>query len=147
MKLGITGTKKGGTSQQLLTARTVLLTLKPDEVHLGDCVGVDDEIRLLCIELGLYTVGHPPIEKPYRAFGTFNEIRPEKTRLARNDDIINETSVLMALPRSFTNLNRSGTWYTYRHAVQAQKKTILILPDGTRGEAIGAGINTTRRNN
>jgi hypothetical protein len=52
--------------------------------------------------------------------------------LARDDNIVAETDVLVATPAQTTEVMRgSGTWATIRYARRREKPRILIWPNGS----------------
>ena len=86
---------------------------------------------------------HPPVDPHKRAFcftTTINgdrelpifledigEIRTPKPYLERNQDIADETGILLACPSGFKEVLRSGTWATIRRG----KIVAIIFPDGS----------------
>jgi hypothetical protein len=58
-------------------------------------------------------------------------MRPERTYLERNKDIVRESASLIAAPLQAEEQQRSGTWSTVRFARKIGKPVFLILPDGT----------------
>ena len=130
MKLGFTGTSKGMTNYQFNQVRDFLNTYSHEitEAHHGDCVGADYEfhefVRAL---LNVPIIGHIPINPNRRAFCKFDETRPPKNYLARNRDIIIESTHLIATPYSEKEQLRSGTWATIRYAIK-YRIPIFIFP-------------------
>jgi len=57
-------------------------------------------------------------------------IRKQKEYLARNKDIVAETEFLIATPKEYTEILRSGTWATIREAFRQNKKVAIIFPNG-----------------
>lgn len=125
-----------GTSQQPLTAaqrkRLQQLLWKVEELHLGDCVNADAEAYDIAASLGISTIGHPPVENRRRANCTYTRELPPRPFLARNHDIVDAgVDGLIACPRGFIEVKRSGTWATIRYAVKLQRNIWIILPDGS----------------
>ena len=88
-------------------------------VHHGDCVGADQLCHDSALEVGLKIVIHPPKDPKKRAFCTADadEVREEFGYIARNHHIVNETQVLVAMPKIIGKEElRSGTWATVRYA-------------------------------
>jgi len=56
--------------------------------------------------------------------------RKAKPYLARNQDIVDETEVLIAVPAQKKEIVRSGTWATIRRARKAGRLIYFIFPDG-----------------
>lgn len=74
----------------------------------------------------------PPTLQAHRAFwqGYHKTFEP-LTYFARNRRIVDMSDVLVATPPTPTNPGNGGTWYTYEYARKKNKRTILIVPDGT----------------
>jgi hypothetical protein len=154
--VGFTGTRNGMTYDQIQTFCAVLEKLGQQgyvELHHGDCVGADDNAehwaRTLC---GFRTVAHPPVDEKQRAFTKSDEVREPKEYLARNHDIVGESTVLVAAPRqknvrqpdgTWKPVPYSGTWATIRYAEVEGRKVIIVWPDGTR-EVKDASVETDR---
>jgi hypothetical protein len=135
MKLGFTGTQKGMTDEQILTVRKILNEPSIEEVHSGDCIGADtDFIQILTNIHGgdakYMSVGHIPDNDSKRSFLKYGEERKPKPYLERNHDIVDESDVLLATPKEYTEQLRSGTWTTVRYAKKQGKKVILVYPNG-----------------
>lgn len=132
MNYGFTGTQQGMTPAQK-ECITRLFSLLPTmrSVHHGDCIGADADIHEIARAQKLWIVVHPPDNDSKRAFVTgYNEIREAKPYLARNDDIVSETEVLIAAPKGYGEEHRSGTWATVRRARKQGKRIVIVWPDG-----------------
>lgn len=101
------------------------------ELHHGDCIEADAEAHEIARALGWHIVGHPPTNPHKRAFCQFDEARPPAPYLVRNRHIVNETTALLATPRSFAEVIRSGTWATIRYARKLGRPVIVIYPNGS----------------
>ena len=100
--------------------------------HHGDCIGADKNFHDLLFSFRSYIVLHPPKNTLYRAFcPNWDEIRPTKEYLDRNDDIAKKTDFMIACPKGFEEELRSGTWATIRRARKRHKDVYIIWPDGT----------------
>ena len=126
---GFTGTRKNISSVE------VLFDLQVPELHHGDCTGADAEAHLLCRAACIKLVIHPPTDSRYRAFcrpGLMDEIRDPKPYLARNMDIVTESSFLIAVPDGPRPVDTrgSGTWTTVGYAEQMGMGTIILHPYG-----------------
>lgn len=137
MKIGFTGTSHGTTSSQREAVHQVLERLDPKEFHHGDCIGADAEAHDIATKLNIPVFIHPPSDPSKRAFcgGNANPVRPY---LDRNHDIVDSTELLVACPREFSEVLRSGTWATIRYAKKRQKQTLIIYPDGRLQFFVGA---------
>jgi len=133
MKLGITGTQQGMTEEQIRFLYDFLLEAQPTEIHAGDCIGVDAQAIVIAMGVNsqIKRIGHPPIVEKKRAFCPYDEERPEKPYLDRNHDIVDETDILLAFPKSTEEELRSGTWATIRYAKKQDAEVVIVYPDGT----------------
>lgn len=135
-RVGVTGTRQGATDAQITRARTLLAAIsiwsthRPD-LHFGDCVGVDAEIYEIATMLGYWTVAHPPSVGRYRARKPADEVRSPKDYLVRNDEIVEETDILLAFPKEHAESKFGGTWHTVRYARQRGRHLVIVWPDGT----------------
>jgi hypothetical protein len=130
--LGWTATRKGLTKEQLENAeRCVRDRAGGWRLHHGDCIGGDEEIHSLCLAHGVDVVIHPPKETTWRAFceGAV-EVRDPLPYLDRDQEIVNESTVLIAAPDTAVEKLRSGTWATVRRARRKRIPVLLLLPDG-----------------
>lgn len=131
-KIGFTGRQDGMTNKQKEVVEW-LLRRGPGEFHHGDCVGADAEAHAIAKKAGLRIVVHPPNDPKKRAFvQDYDEIREEKPYLDRNHDIVNETELLLATPRTPYEITRSGTWATIRYGRNTPGVDVaIVLPDGS----------------
>jgi len=133
--VGFTGTQEGMTSQQIAKVREFMISLNPIKAHHGDCIGADAQFHSICRDLMIYIVGHPGMDaKGYsrkRAFGKCDEINPVLPYLERNQNIVNECTILIAAPEGYLEEVRSGTWSTVRKARKANRALFIVFPDGT----------------
>ncbi len=115
---------------QLQVFGDVLLLLGATEVHLGDCVGIDAEAHDVAIYLKLRTVGHVPEDPRMRAFKTYDDEREPYPYLIRDHHIVDESDVLIGMPRTLQEELRSGTWATIRYARRIGRRRIIISREG-----------------
>ena len=133
MKIGFTGTRKGLTQEQKLKLIYLQNKRSPIEFHHGDCIGADYDSDLIIRKINktkLNIIIHPPNISTKRKYCSSQFIREPKPYLERNKDIVNETDLLIACPKSDKEELRSGTWATIRYARKVGKKIIIILPNG-----------------
>ena len=130
--VGFSGTQLGMTESQLKTVSWLIRT-QADIVHHGDCIGADAQVDSIANELGLIVVIHPPLDMKKRAFCESPYMREPKSYLARNQDIVEAVELLIAAPRGFREMRRSGTWATTRAAARARVATIIAWPNGGLG--------------
>lgn len=133
--VGMTGTRDGMTHKQKRIFLWLLRRLdNVNEFHHGDCIGSDYEAALMATALGICTVSHPPKKENVRAFHPSTVIRKQKEYLSRNKDIVNESDVLIVVPKEDTIINKgtrgSGTWATFWFAQEKGKRTIILWHDG-----------------
>lgn len=128
--VGFTGTRDGMTDEQTKQLKRVLADLNSGCFHHGDCLGADSEGHDIADALMYDTHVHPPVSGTHRAFrkGSFEE--PSLDYLARNKQIVNMTSLLIAAPSGPEEL-RSGTWSTIRYARKLSRPVVICWPDGT----------------
>ena len=134
MKTGFTGTQKEPTLAQVQKLNDLLKELAT-ELHHGCCIGADTWAHGLAHELNIPIIGHPPINLSKKAEldydHQFKELWHEKPYLDRNRDIVEQTKIMIAMPKGYAEERRSGTWYTVRHARALKRKIYIIRPDGT----------------
>lgn len=129
MKIGITGTRNGGSAYQLKKLENMLEDFGATELHHGDCVGIDAQAHEIARTLGLRVVVHPPLNPTMRAWCKGDVMREPEEYIQRNHNIVDETDYLFAFPDSPEHW-RSGTWATIRWARGQNKPFILTMPNG-----------------
>jgi hypothetical protein len=101
-------------------------------MHLGDCIGADEEAREIAASCGWITIGHPPTNPQKRAFGRFDTRLAPKNYLLRNRDIVNACELLIAAPLGAIHDHcRHGTCATVRYA-RSVGRDIIILEGGDK---------------
>lgn len=146
--LGFTGTQHGATRAQM-TKVAELLTgeLMPEHaLHVGDCVGADEQAAWLAWALQVLVVGHPPDKGDKRAFfphyfATFDPL----PYLARNRELVETCDALIACPQTAREELRSGTWATVRHARSRRRLAFIIAPASVQAEPYGITPQRRRR--
>ena len=137
MILGLTGSRKGLTDEQVVSFLSLVKELNSESristVHHGDCAGSDADMhKLLTNILGNVFFLHPAsgVEAQFRANCTpFRWRHLPLPPLQRNSNIVEASDVLIATPKGKESL-RSGTWATIRFARKTGVKTYIIYPDG-----------------
>jgi hypothetical protein len=127
MKLGFTGTREGMSSDQVHVVTALVLALEPEEIHHGDCVGSDEDMHNIALNLEIPVVIHPPSKSALRANRIEGTIREPKAYLARDRDIVAETDVLLATPLGMSEKSSGGTWATINMARKDGSKTVYIV--------------------
>lgn len=138
MKIGVTGTREGLSTDQMVSLFSTLIDLgamfDSMELHHGDCIGADATAHDIAISLSWKVVVHPPTKDTARAFKVGTSIAPALPYLARNRQIVDDVDVLIVLPKQNelpTSDTRGGTWYTYRYAMKRKTRVIIIIwPNG-----------------
>ncbi|NTU84764.1 MAG: hypothetical protein HGA45_36270, partial [Chloroflexales bacterium] len=130
MKLGFTATQLGLSEAQRGVVPLLLVSLRPDEFHHGDCVRGDEAGHALAREYTqAWIVAHPGDIATKRAHCQADEMRPVAPTLERNRAIVDEVDLLLACPAG-PEYQRSGTWATVRYARKQGKPIIIVYPDG-----------------
>jgi hypothetical protein len=133
-KVGFTGTQEGMSKGQKDDLRELLIQLFVPgvEFHHGDCIGADTQAASIARELKYKIVAHPPQDTKKQAFHDSDEHRIPMPYLDRNANIVTETHILLAAPRTNVrpkSLRGSGTWWTIVFAEKRGGK-VIILPRG-----------------
>lgn len=128
MRIGITATQEGASASQKKQLRWLLAMLRATELDHGDCIGGDKDADDIARELGLRITLHPPENPAKRAWCQGDHTAPPKPYLDRNRDIVDETDLLVVMPRTKEEELRSGTWATYRYARKVGKPTLILWP-------------------
>ncbi|MAH51185.1 hypothetical protein CMI37_35535 [Candidatus Pacearchaeota archaeon] len=97
------------------------------EFHHGDCIGSDYDAHILLRQVSeSVVVLYPPDITTKRAYCIGEVEKEPKPYLERNKDIVNNTDLLIACPKSDKEELRSGTWATIRYARKQNKEVIMI---------------------
>ena len=140
--LGVTGTRTTPTTRQLQFLYLNMCTLHDQgcrTLHHGSCTGWDEAAHYLALSLGWHVVIHPPTNSTYEAGDLLDspgsvEVRFSKPYRERDQDIVNESTVLIGgplYPKADERSKRSGTWMTLRMAYDARKPWSAVFPDGS----------------
>lgn len=104
--------------------------------HHGGCVGADYRFHQIAEELAELVIVHPPINQRHAVaedtlvlgIDSMVSIRKRKEYIERNHDIVNESSMLIAVPKRVDMEElRSGTWATIRYARKAYSDDSMII--------------------
>ncbi len=96
----------------------------------GDCVGADEKGHHIAVSLGYSVRIHPPKDSTYRAFCSSDFVAPELIYKDRNQAMVNNCDMLLALPKGNREEQRSGTWMTIRMARRINLPIVIFYPDG-----------------
>ena len=146
LKVGFTGSQNGMSLRQRTSLIKYLEKLLEKEaaarsaslplvvLHHGGCIGSDFIAHCLGVFLACKIIVHPStlVEKQFiqrfqPGWLGVSEVRDVKAPLVRNHDIVDETSLLIATPRSEVEILRSGTWATVRYCRDKVKKPYEVL--------------------
>lgn len=138
LSIGFTGTRHGMTTEQLDAVRVLLVLVAPPDAifhaHHGDCVGADEQFHKLCRNTNGrgYIIVHPgPLHDVANKAGCLGDERNAgRPHMARNRDIVDASTVMLAAPLDATEQQRGGTWATIRMARRAGKPLAIVLPSG-----------------
>ncbi len=137
MEYAFTGTSTDLPSRQLLSLNALVYSLKDGitGVRHGGCVGADKafhDVLLVQGMLHLLTVhpGHITSKRAQLPGTGFTVLEPAYT-LDRNKQMVWLTDQLIACPKEYEEIKRSGTWATIRAARRAKKPITFVWPDGT----------------
>lgn len=134
-RLGVTASRKGLTEHQVDGFTHLVKVVNPFEFHDGDCIGGDEQAHAIVREQAprCYMVGHPPENKKQRAGLVYNREHPAKGYVKRNQEIVDMSTKIIAMPDSKKEKQRSGTWATIRYARKIGADLSILYPDGTVG--------------
>lgn len=154
MIIGFTGTQQGLSFEQRETLADVLENSDFDIAMHGDCIGADRDFHDIVrnLDFDVKVVVFPSNIEGKRAFCDADSVMDSADPLVRNAAIAQLCDTLIACPKEFSEVLRSGTWATVRYAMKAQKTIVLILPDGVpilcvAAEPIAASIARQARLN
>lgn len=135
LDLGFTGTRQGMTGKQRASLADHLerKVQRFACLHHGDCVGSDAEAHEIARRLGLYIVGHPPLNTKMRAYCDCDTMCMALDYIERNHAIVQACQELIATPDTMREKQRSGTWATVRYAREWRRMVTIVYPDGTLG--------------
>lgn len=140
--LGVTGTRNEPTREQRNSIRDIIDRYSfRSKMHHGCCVGVDAYITVLCRLRSWTIVAHPPINRAYFSSISYNssDIKlQDEEYLVRNQIIVIDTNMLLAVPETEEEVVRSGTWSTVRFARTLAHPILIVWPSG-RIEIDGEG--------
>lgn len=145
MKIGFSASRYGATPEQQnsFTRLMAELTESITETHYGDCVGGDEELLMLLVQLGVGGVLHSRpgtvstrwdmqwranTARRYPELGIIQH--PPKHPLIRNRHIVDSVDRLYACPETSDRNAQSGTWSTIRYALGVGKPAIVIHTNG-----------------
>ncbi len=126
MIAGFTGTRYGMNAWQREQLKKYFQQMGITELHQGMCIGGDEEANTIARDLGLRTVGHPPIQNKLRSECIVDQLHKPLPYMTRNHNIVDAVKILFVGPYTNLEVLRSGTWATYRYAVQCGIHTVIL---------------------
>lgn len=133
MILAFTGTSQGMTANQRAKVASLLIKFGPTlhtVVH-GGCVGADEEFHALCLTRGLRIHVWPSnLQGKWGNWEGAEEVHDPMPPLDRNTEIVREGTHLLAAPKEFQEVLRSGTWSTVRRAKKQRRGYVIVDPSG-----------------
>ena len=135
--VGFTGARGGMTPAQALAVEGLLAGFAAEQptrglcgLH-GDCVGADADFDAICKRRGIVVKIRPAAIPGMRAGCDSEALAEPRPPLVRNREIVADSGVLIACPRTREEVLRSGVWATIRAMRRKGGKVYLALPDGT----------------
>ena len=143
--IGFTGTQQDSTHAQSRTTFDWLVYLrkkhKKARARHGDCIGADATFYRQVRALGIPRIIHPCDIDAKRAFVHRSDadwpgqvaktiILDALPPLDRNKNIVDQSGILLAHPKSDREEHRSGTWSTVRYARRIGRHIVIIWPNG-----------------
>lgn len=129
--LGFTGTRQGMTEFQKRWFKDYLDSHHTLAFHHGDCVGADADAHKIAYVKWIDIVIHPCTLSDQRAFCEGARlVHPPLPPLRRNQNIVNSSTRMIAMPSSNHEELRSGTWATIRYARRLGKPLVVVGPKG-----------------
>ena len=95
-------------------------------LHHGDCLGMDAAVHRIAIQAGFCVFIHPPVSEKKRAFCQGGHVLSPFPYLERNHMMVDASDVLLAVPKTYVEVLRSGTWSTIRYARRRKVEVIII---------------------
>lgn len=134
VRVGFTGTRRGMTQLQKTFVAHLLFLKQADIAHHGGCVGADTDFDDICWNSRPSSIGtiiHPSnLRNQQGRWRIASYVHKEKPPLERNKDIVNESDFLIATPKEYEEVLRSGTWATIRCARKQQRPIYIVYPNG-----------------
>lgn len=139
MKVGFTGTQAGTTLKQRgelhrwlhrLRRWSDIIEEEAEFCH-GLCIGADAEAHEIVRALGYYIDGRPSTVAGKTAAiprDHFRHLYQPLAPLIRNHDIVDWCDVLICCPRERREVQRSGTWATWRYASEKGRTIVQVFP-------------------
>lgn len=144
MIIGVTATRHGITNNQLHVVGSLFRDPRHalETLHHGMCVGGDTQIHDLVRAKfpGVLIEGHPPVDRKHYEHREVDKLWPPQTYRTRNEMIVDNSELLIVVPRYNSQELRSGTWMTFRYSFQQRKNSFIVWPNGRVQDGAEAGV-------
>lgn len=133
MIIGFTGTRLGAAPRQWRPFDRILARLVAEGAHgfvHGFCIGADTIASQKARDAGLHIIGRPGPYGELTGAAEYDEVMPPEPHLKRNQKIVDQSDVMLAIPAAGTDRMKGGTWYTIEFARKRNKPLYIIFPDG-----------------
>lgn len=141
--LCFTGTQVGmalrqrATIRQMMTGSALMEIRRLARILHGGCIGADDQFHDMLdgMELLRRTEVYPSnvLDKVADLSGRLPLlVHPASDPLERNKLMIARAHSVLAAPKEFSEVTRSGTWATVRAARRKGIPVLIVYPDGSR---------------
>jgi hypothetical protein len=149
--LCFTGTRSGMALRQKMVIRQMMTGSALMEIRRvsrflhGGCIGADAQFHVILKQMGLlskvevYPSDIPEFRDDLEAGYGILRIHEPSNPIARNKTMIGRAHSLLAAPREFQEVVRSGTWMTIREARKKGIPVLIVFPDGHRHLEEGDG--------
>lgn len=134
--VGFTGARDGMTAAQAEAVDALLAALAERHpqrtlcgLH-GDCVGADADFDAICKRRAIAVKIRPASNQGMRAGCDSEVIAEPRPPLVRNREIVADSELLIACPRTREEVLRSGVWATIRAMRRTGRPIWLVAPDG-----------------
>jgi hypothetical protein len=134
--VGFTGARAGMTPAQAQAVDALLGRLAERNptralcgLH-GDCVGADADFDAICKRRSIAVKIRPASIPGMRAGCDSEAIAEPRPPLVRNREIVADSELLIACPRTREEVRRSGVWATIRAMRHKGGPIYLVAPDG-----------------
>jgi hypothetical protein len=149
MKIGFFGTLRGLTQLQKDAFTDLIKEMDIKEFHHGDCVGADEQahniIRKIAPDCEINI--HPPVRDLHRAYCEGDVDFVEMDYIARNEEIIDFTDMVVACTdqriKGQRKVGPNDPWRALEYAEEVKKHTIIIKGNGEKEERF-SGKNKPR---
>lgn len=139
VRMMLTGTRAGMTEAQKKRVSELVEIHKPDVAIHGDCIGADADFNRIIRDLDREVLiqMHPAkgagIQRAWcdkRPKQEITTVYQPDLPLVRNRTMVDKASLVIATPKEYSMILRSGTWAAVRYAEKIKKPLIVVYPDG-----------------